>query len=292
MRASLFSLLLLPLLACGQSWCVPGATWRYNVLFIYGYIEYSYAGDTLINGMEAQVLDVATAFQYPQPPPEPPSPPQYTYDPVAYITRNEGDLVFLWDTPSQTWDTLFWWGAQVGEGWTMAHGGPACQAFEVLDTGTMEVDGVELRWLDLNNVSVRIVERIGSLWDFFPVCPPGHIDGMGGLRCYTDNEIHFQQPSWNYGCTSMVSIEEELTNAFKLFPNPGTTHFTLSGVEGYLSPGPHTIALFDATGRMVLQQRTADARTVISTQTLPAGLYRIAVRDEQGGMMGATWVKE
>ncbi|MBK9538805.1 MAG: hypothetical protein IPO12_08710 [Flavobacteriales bacterium] len=90
MRASLFSLLLLPLLACGQSWCVPGATWRYNVLFIYGYIEYSYAGDTLINGMEAQVLDVATAFQYPQPPPEPPSPPQYTYDPVAYITRNEG----------------------------------------------------------------------------------------------------------------------------------------------------------------------------------------------------------
>lgn len=269
-----------------QSWCQPGATWRYNVLFIYGYIEYSYAGDTLINGMEAQVLDVATAFQYPQPPPEPPSPPQFTYDPVAYITRNEGDLVFLWDPPSQTWDTLFWWGAQVGEGWTMAHGGSSCEAFEVLATGTMEVDGVELRWLDLNNVSVRIVERIGSLWEFLPFCPPGHIDGMGGLRCYTDDEIHFQQPSWNYGCTSMVSIEEEMTDAFKLFPNPGTTHFTLD-----LPPGPHTITLFDATGRMVREQRTEDERPVISTEGLPAGMYMVRIVDRNGSTHHYQWIK-
>ena len=71
------------------------------------------------------------------------------------------------------------------------------------------------------------------------------------------------------------------------FPNPGTTHFTLD-----LPPAPHTITLFDATGRMVLQQRTTDTRSVIATEALPAGLYRIAVRDEQGAMMGATWVKE
>lgn len=43
---------------------------------------------------------------------------------------------------------------------------------------------------------------------------------------------------------------------------------------------------------MVLRQRTADARPVITTEALPAGLYRITVRDEQGTVMGATWVKE
>jgi len=76
-------------------------------------------------------------------------------------------------------------------------------------------------------------------------------------------------------------------NKLSVFPNPGTTHFTLD-----LTPGPHTITLFDAAGRVVLQQRTTDARPVKGTEALPAGLYRIMVRDDLGGVMGATWVKE
>jgi hypothetical protein len=42
----------------------------------------------------------------------------------------------------------------------------------------------------------------------------------------------------------------------------------------------------------VLQQRATDARPVIATEALPAGLYKIIVRDEQSGVMGATWIKE
>jgi len=72
-----------------------------------------------------------------------------------------------------------------------------------------------------------------------------------------------------------------------LFPNPGTTHIILS-----LPPDPQTISLFDATGRMVLQQRTNNERPVIGTEHLPAGLYRIIVQNDQGGLIGATWVKE
>jgi hypothetical protein len=59
-----------------------------------------------------------------------------------------------------------------------------------------------------------------------------------------------------------------------------------------LSSPPHTITLFETTGRLVLQQRTTDARPMIATEALPAGLYQIAVRDEQGVVMGATWIKE
>ena len=86
----------------------------------------------------------------------------------------------------------------------------------------------------------------------------------------------------------MVGIGEfNDSNALSFFPNPGTTDITLD-----LPPGPHTITLFDAMGRMVLQHRTAEVRPVFNTEALLAGLYRITVRDAQGGVMGATWVKE
>jgi len=85
-----------------------------------------------------------------------------------------------------------------------------------------------------------------------------------------------------------VGIREfPVSNGLSVFPNPGTTDLTLE-----LPPGPHTITLFDTMGRMVLQQRTADERTTINTETLPAGLYRISVGNERVAVTGATWVKE
>lgn len=84
-----------------------------------------------------------------------------------------------------------------------------------------------------------------------------------------------------------TSVQEHSEVVLLVLPNPGRDRFTLSLPEGL-----HTITLFDATGRMVLQQRTAEAQPVISTEALPAGLYRVKMRNEQGVVMGATWVKE
>ena len=90
------------------------------------------------------------------------------------------------------------------------------------------------------------------------------------------------------GSVGPLSLDEREARARLLpIPNPGNTYFTLE-----LPPGSHTITLFDATGRMVLQQRTTDARPVIATEALHAGLYRITVRDAQGAVTSATWVKE
>jgi len=129
-------------------------------------------------------------------------------------------------------------------------------------------------------------ERIGWSMEFtpFPACMI--VCGPIGMRCYSDQDI-----SVNFtglGCETLVGISDlSATLPLSVFPNPGTTYFTLD-----LPPGTHTFTLFDATGRMVLQERTADARPEIDTEGLPAGLYRISVRDAQGGVMGATWVKE
>ena len=300
MRASLLSVLLLPLLACAQSWCPPGATWVHNYadyLFggAQGVTRVVYEGDTTVGGFVAQKLRETnviapwgsseyTSFTYPNP----------------MLTRYADGVVYTWNAWPGEYDTLMWFSASPGQFWS----GPGMNddpyaRLTVLDTSTVIVDGVPLRQL--------LIER--SLWEW---APPdtlrermgfsfNYLDGWSwfitdqpwsGLRCYTDDEITFTTANvTDCGLTLRVH-ERRAGGVLLLAPNPGTTHFTLSGVEGYLPPGPHTITLFDATGRMVLQQRTADARTVISTQTLPAGLYRIAVRDEQGGMMGATWVKE
>lgn len=51
------------------------------------------------------------------------------------------------------------------------------------------------------------------------------------------------------------------------------------------------MTLLDATGRMVLEQRTAEERPMIDTEALLAGLYHITVCNERGAVLGATWVK-
>lgn len=291
MRAALLPLVLLPLLAAAQSWCPPGATWTYEAgMFLAGFNRMSYTGDTIVDGYTAQIIDRYSAVQYPQPPPGPTfsGPPYVTYTPVAVITRMEDDVVLA--LQGGAWDTLYWFGALPGDHWYPAHvNDSTCQPLVVTDTSTVVINGVPLRRLEVAGYTV--IERVGCTWDLFMYCPNWIIDGPMGMRCYSDDEISFQLATGS--CEQFVGLDDQHSTSWtNIFPNPGTTHFTLSGVEGSLPPGPHTITLFDATGRMVLHHRTADARPVINTEALPAGLYRITVRDERGGVIGATWVKE
>lgn len=299
MRGALLSFLLLPLLACAQSWCPPGATWVHNYadhLFggAQGVTRVVYEGDTLVGGFTAQKLRETNVTA-----PWGSSNYNSSTSPYPLLTRSADGIVFIWDW-NNTFDTLMWFSAAPGQFWSAPGTNDDPDArLTVLDTSTVIVDGVPLRQL--------LIER--SLWEWAP--PDTLRERMGfsfnylngwswfitdqpwaGLRCYTDDEITFTTANvTDCGLTLQVHERPE-GDVLVLAPNPGSTHFTLSGVEGYLSSGPHTITLFDATGRMVLQERTSEVRPVIRTETLPAGLYRIAVRDVQGAVTGATWVKE
>ena len=148
------------------------------------------------------------------------------------------------------------------------------------------------------SVAIGTLEATGSLgtWQVFAV-PFNYISSETPDTAYIQivSSIDFSAPIAgsfvkvdDLAFVGMVGIGEFTgSNALSVFPNPGTIDLTLN-----LSPGPHTITLFEAMGRIVLQQRTADARPVINTEALPAGLYRISVSNEQGAVMGATWVKE
>lgn len=288
MRALFLALIVTPLLAYTQSWCPPGATWTYEAgQFLAGFKRMRYTGDTIVDGYTAQIIDRYSAIQYPQPPPGPiySGPPEVNYTPVAVITRAEGDVVFT--LREGAWDTLYWFGAVPGQGWTAAHAPDEqdCAPFIVADTGTYVIDGLALRWIEIESW-YRVYERIGSTWDMFLYCPNWILDGPMGMRCYSDDEISYQLAT--EACEQLVGLND-VSAPIRLgpFPSPGTTHFNLT-----LPPGLHTITLFDATGRMVLEQRTSEERPVIGTEHLPAGLYRITVRDVLGGLMSTAWVRE
>ncbi|MBP7448647.1 MAG: T9SS type A sorting domain-containing protein [Flavobacteriales bacterium] len=293
MRALFLALILAPLLAYTQSWCPQGATWTYGSDFFgfYGYSQYVYVSDTLVGGQLAHRIDAQGAMSFVG---------QTQVDewsqPIAAITAQIGDVVALWSNTEQAWDTLFWLGAAPGDGW-IRRGGPYgdCDppdSLVIVDTTTVVYDGLALRQWTVdqrtNGMSMfteTFTERLGWTMNFSPYPACIIWDGPVGMRCYSDQDLSVSFT--NFGCETLLGMNEPTAAASPtVFPNPGTTQLTLD-----IPPGLHTITLFDATGRMVLQQRTTDARLVIATEALPAGLYRVTVRDDQGGMTGTTWVK-
>lgn len=291
MRNALLPLTLLPVLASAQSWCPPGAKWTYeyaNVLGGYSGVQrVEYVGDSLLGGYMAQRLDQTDVVA-------PVGTTNYTtYPSFSLFTRYDNEVVFIWDN-NGAYDTLFWFGAVPGDHWNAAgwpDGGNI--VVTVMDTATEVIDGIPLRRLVVEPIPGSpvdtVYERIGgrrlhiNAFIWFVADVP-----YDGLLCYRDQDIDYTAPGVS-DCGSTLSVQDggEFAKDLYVFPDPGTTHFTL-----VLPPGPRSIALFDAAGHVALQQRTTGARPVIDTGALPAGLYHIAIRDDHGGVMRAIWVKE
>jgi hypothetical protein len=296
MRSLIFPLVLFSTsLASAQGWCPPGATWTFgynNILSgVVGHALVDYTGDTTLSGLPAQRLEIyVNAFSYPT--------QSYLIEQpfgVLFTTGND-DVVQLWDPYEQAFDTLYWFSAMPGNSWSVPWTYGAVADFLVLDTLSTMVNGQSLRQvvvgLDVPSPAPidTLTERLGFMESFINAISPMFLvdQPFGGLRCYSDDDLQWTNPSLQFGCASLLGLDDLPDHVLAItFPNPGTSHFTLT-----LQPGPHIISLFDATGRVVLEQRTTDERPVISTEHLPSGLYRIVLRDEQGGVMGATWVKE
>lgn len=291
MRASLLSVLLLPLLACAQSWCPPGATWTYGLdaFGSYGYEQYTYAGDTSLGGLPGQRIDLlvgmSSFFNEQQ---------DFNHYPASLITGLHGDVVSQWSDVYQGWDTLFWLGAVPGDVFSRPFASTddcdPLDHFMISDTTSVSIDGLLLRkwtvarlWAGTDYGALYFTERIGWEWSMvpYPVCMA--VDGPAGLRCYSDEDI--DASFFSFGCTTLVGMDEtRKEDSLELFPNPGSDQFTLS-----LPPGPHTITLFDATGRVVLEQRTAEERPVVGTALLPSGVYVVRVDDD---VRPLRWVKQ
>lgn len=277
-----------------QPWCPPGATWHVSTasLASSGYVQYTYDGDTLVGGRMAQrITGTGYTIDYTVMPPD-------TF-PVNgdRFTAVDNDVVFLWTSMSGTleWDTLYWYGAVPGDKWFPAGTDNACgpplaiNMFQVVDTSTVMVGGYPLRQLNVMGgpslTPYPILERLGApgaVFMEFPLCIVWEYGEL--LRCYSDQDLSYVDPNWNYSCDSGVGIDEEqAVYAISVHPTPGHDRFTLE-----LPPGRHTLLVTDLAGRTV-HTGPVETGMPVDASRWPAGTYVLRL-SELGRSL--RWVKE
>ncbi len=269
-----------------QSWCPTGATWTfeyYDQMFGTGVHRINYTGDTLIEGHQAQKLThwVHCGGGWGQP-------EFQTYHWSDLYTYEEEGVVYLQGGGSLAFDTVMWFSAVPGDHWSPPESD--YWTFVVLDTSTYILDGMPLRQLvvqvepeGLSPIDT-LRERLGFQATYISPSESMVFDGnYGGLRCYEDDAISFVRP-WVSDCGYTMSIGQvEKATSTALFPNPGSDYLILA-----LPQGQHLVTLRDATGRIVLRQKSSGEQTLIDTATLPQGTYVVCV-DE--GALRVSWVK-
>lgn len=271
-----------------QSWCAPGAQWIFNFssLQATGVRRAWYSGDTLVGGLQCQRIDQAVIAYEPVIPFGTP----FTFQDSPIITQGQGDLIRLWDAVNNDFDTLVWYGAGPGDHWEFPQFAGVAH-YDVLDTGTRVVQGIALHYLVVEEPVVMgvvdtLYERIGLAYYYLRPTETVLIDFVTyGLVCYRDTVIE-EFDGWfpGHGCDFTVAVKEDEQRRIQPYPNPGSDRFTLR-----TPAGPHTIELFDATGRMTFQHRSSGEQVVIDTAHLPSGVYSVRVDD---GSRCMRWVKE
>jgi hypothetical protein len=277
-----------------QNWCPPGATWTFLHDDIFGqrigHQLVEYIGDTVLGGSPSQrLLTSVHVYSYPQ--------QEYLhYDMDVLYTTVQGGLVSLWDESTETFDTLMRFDAMPGDHWYVPHAEGWGPQILVTDTMHTVIDGMTLRQVVVTMNSFisadTITERLGfgrlfinPVWNF-------QLDGpLGPLRCYSDDEISYIIPTWQYGCASLLGIEAmALANDPVLFPNPGATSIHLTWPH---ATSDVTFTLSDATGRIVLHRRINETRTDLEVSSLSPGLFIWRIAHGTGMILSTgKWTKE
>lgn len=286
----LLSLLCTSTIGSAQNWCPPGADWIFGFYAqqAHGARRAWYSGDTIVGGFTAKRIDQTIhAYQ-----PVFPFTVGFTSEGPELITREEGDLVLLWDNLSSSFDTLMWFGAEPGQHWRFPNSASG-DRFNVLGTGTTVVEGIELRYLvvqdDILGWTDTLRERIG--FDYFYLDPNESIIvdfTTDRLQCYRDIAISQYTGSMSSGiCDFTLSATEPVRKDHLIAPNPGTDGFTVT-----LQGGPHSIIVHDAFGKTVLATNSVVGRAVVDAVAFAPGLYVVTVAGASGAPWSTRWLKQ
>ena len=300
MKRVLFSGLIMvsSLQLAAQSWAPVGASWTYKEtsvsssdsnLFIM-----SVAADTLVLGRNCQRLQVDAGYTVCYP----------FYDLVHF----DGDSLWILNRQDSTFMLLHVYNAVPGQTWSAEITHPVggysdTISWEVLDTGSIVLNGVSLRTLDATTTSATgylapncwphctLIERLGSfryLFDF----PIGFCDaeGIGDLRCYSDSTITWQNPDVPQ-CALGTSVPELNAQGFRVAPTLLERGEALTVDLGdRLDAEGLTVRLTDLSGRMVREALIAGTRTTLQVDASgaflvvllkngrPIGRQRVVVR--------------
>ena len=284
-------------MAQAQNWFPTGATWHYGYMngSFLGYVKVEVIGDTVIDGHACKTLDrrreTVETF----------SGSYYTEALGTIHAFDSAGVVWLFVPTTASFDTLYDFNAAPGNTWQLA---PMPEAFDaaayaqVVDTGTVLIDGLSLRWMAVDiwcpgswsfAVHDTIIERIGTHTYLLPQDPClAAVDGSegGGLRCYADAVVNYTT-GLVPDCDFILEVGERSGPVLLVgFPNPGDDRLTVR------LPGTEVcrMDLLDATGRTVLSTPLATGSVQVDTGGLAPGVYTIRF-DEAGRALTMKWIK-
>jgi len=305
LTALMLTTLLSPAKAQVQSWFPDEAEWHFSFSFgaAMGYVRVNVIHDTVIQGLASKALSRTQYYRVLEP-----FSGELGVEELSNIYMAVmDDQVLIYDEWVQEFDTLYNMAAAPGDsfGFPLLGGFPACGELSrcvVVDTGTMVLQGVSLKWLAVDwtlefggpsgfVLPDTIIERIGAINSFIDIRDMCNTSSIGGpMRCYSDSDFSYNagisawwatDPSCDLLPTSVAQLEAERV---LLYPNPGTDQLVVTGDR------EQTIELYDACGRTVLQQRLVGPKSVIDVQNLAPGAYIVHIRGP-GLEQHARWVK-
>ena len=272
-----------------QSWCPPGATWKYDTGSWTGVSHsiFHYASDTIIEGFDAQRIDQVSYIVE-----------LFGNDTLiedhgpALYTRSNDDVVWQWIEQINDWDTLYWFGAVPGDVWQphWAYDENCPSTYlTVIDTGSVTIGNVVLRSLTVQKTDGEIVEeallieRIGNT--------TGYFEWFGGCvvanecfcfyLCYSDAEI--DHPDNGQTCGLSLNVSDLFTDEEQLLisPNPAWAVIRLE----HPIPTSH-VQIFDRLGALVLAKDVSRLHNLIDISHLTSGSYVIRSIGDKGIRVG------
>lgn len=290
-----------------QVWIDNGAVWHHEFWqpFITGYIEMWYDRDTLIDGINCQVIE-RTDYKF--------------YDGGDWTDESErpmqityvsGDTVFY--RRNETFFVLFDFSAEIGDSWVVAtdpsEDYPDCDEIsvvEVIDTGTVEINGTEYRYLDIQPTSNspygllgRYVERFGLIstgLERFRYQFPSEYEcagipddvptefGYSGFLCFEDDSFELYNPTDN-SCTKVVSVFEEERVIVSLYPNPATDYLEVTAPSQI-----NEIYIYNSAGKQMKYEIINANYAWLDLSNLSAGFYVIDVKTQSGENEKSTFI--
>ncbi len=282
--------------ADAQSWFPDEAVWHYNYASGFGavgHVRLSVEGDTVVAGTTLRKLH----------------PVQEVYDhiggqyhsfplPAIPVMESEG-LVLAWSHAENTLDTLCDMNAMPGDSWRLPRlpDWRLCadsSYVQVLDTGTLVLGGVALRWLAVEThfliadmpgwpppLPDTLIERIGSTTLYFlahDICN-GSVDGhsAGPFRCYADDEVLLNLDP-DIPCDFIVGVNELTAPGVQallhIHPNPASAWVAID-YDLLVEPSHAAIVIRDIAGREVkrIMLREQQQQVVWDTRQAPPGSY-------------------
>jgi hypothetical protein len=173
----------------------------------------------------------------------------------------------------------------------------------ILDRDTIDLNGVlRTRWLFSNSSPSEndaFVMGIGNRSGLFNLGSEVPIDGFSLINiCYTDNSdsTYFYQSLYNNvdlmvlnNCFLMTGgFENHEVNTFEVFPNPGTSQFTIKQEKSNRA----TVFVRDISGRIVYQNQINSISETFNVDFLGSGIYIIECRNNANQASFNKWIKE